>query len=917
MSRINTQYAQAWEAHHGNNVITQTLTAPAGTTRFDRFLRTSEIIFPHLSDLQSLLMCALLYEGVQSEDELELALRAMATPIEINDGCFVQWTSEEGIRQSLVLDPRTRIALSRVSVTHDLVDELRSLKKVLQDYYPECQRWTNKEIWPKIFHDAMAWLSHHLPMVVFAMHVGQVPTTPLSREILIRKKLPASHLQEASVSASHQDEDAAMGVAYDLSMEALFENNAAKNQRARFINEIQGLFSDKGRNTDIRLSDKHWRINLHTRLSVVSELVATDGTVCDSILLLWVQHLLSFGSLRLSNPTVSTISRYFNALASLISSEYSHCDTSAVYMDDQNWHAFFTDLSHGINNDLQKPALISFHDFCTVTFGAPVAPNLLFPNGFQHSTINSNTIWDNEIDQALKLAASVSDDPRICASTQTLIALAAIFPLRIGEARALRLEDFRNYGAALELRFSPRRFQHQGKSQSAKRLMHSNEARWLPYVTNWLERRMDEEKDTHGQIALLFGDPHRHTHTYQFARCTRLVNRILKEVTGDKSMSFHTLRHAWVNRSITECFSKNDGCQPTSRLHAIAAQVGHADIKTTLEHYFHRPEQALRDALNNYWRSSKMGSKVVEFWTKSNSTKLRKAKQRNLHSSSFYWTYIEKQALKNTMASPFTKEVGTNNVIANDFSTSKPPSIKQVLKILEDLSNGLPLKTISIRCSCSDQLMDEVIDQAAGVLNDLLSMQGDRRSCIPVEKMTSSFKIKWIFEITRRLNIRPGFSTEPSTSLLIEGQIQNQKPTELQRGAVRSWIHCRADRGISLPSNLDSIPMLEWLHLGGVTTSCLLLRIPAKSFTSPHDRALALSTEAALSALWQLRENFGSFFRTEIVKRRAVHQAPYFLIARTPLPQGSQATSPAKLRMDRLHGFLFSLSVWIRFFPKS
>ncbi len=912
MNRIKSQDAQAWQAHRANNVITPTLSASAGAARFDHFLRTSEKIFSGLSDLQSLLLCTLLYEGTQSEEELASLLRAMATPIEINDGCFVQWTSNKGTRQSRALDPRTRIALSRAQITHDVVDELRALKPIVQTHYPECQRWTSKEIWPTIFHDSMAWLSHHLPLVVFAMYVGQISTTPLDREILIRRNVPTPN----SPDSSARDEDAAMGVAYDAPMDALFEINETKNQRARCTPEIQRLFSETGRNTDIRLSDKYWRANLHARLSVVSDLVATEGTTCDSILLLWVQHLLSVGSLRLSNPTVSTISRYFNALASLISNEYSRCEKSAVYMDDQDWQTFFTALKHRINNDLQRPALASFHDFCRVTFGAPAATDLLFPNNSQESNVHANTIWNTEIDQALKLAATVNGDPRICASVQALIAIGAIFPIRIGEVRALRLEDFRKLSEGLELRFSPRRFQHQGKSQSAKRLMHSNEARWLPYITDWLERRIDEEQDAHGKTAFLFGDPHRPTFTYQFSMCSRLVNRILKEVTGDESVSFHTLRHAWVNRSIVDCFAQDGESQPTSRLHAIAAQVGHADIRTTLEHYFHRPDQALRLALNNYWRTQKMSSNVVGYWTRSNSAQIRKAKQRDLQSSSFYWKCLEKQALKNTTASHCPKDVGTDHFIVNDLPKSKSPTVKQVLKILEDLSNGLPLKTISIRCSCTDQLIHKVIDQAAAILNELLSMHGDRQSCIPVEKVTSNFKITWILDTTRRLNIRPSISAEPSTTSLVESQIKNQSPTELQREAVRSWKDCRANRGISLPTNLDAMPILEWLHLGGVTPDCLLLRIPAKSFTSPHDHALALSSETTLSAAQQIRGKFGSFFRTEIVKLRAVHQAPYLLVARAPLPQVSQVVSPAQLRMDRLHGLLFSVAVWIKFFPE-
>ncbi|MFX6461617.1 hypothetical protein ABTG33_18755, partial [Acinetobacter baumannii] len=86
--------------------------------------------------------------------------------------------------------------------------------------------------------------------------------------------------------------------------------------------------------------------------------------------------------------------------------------------------------------------------------------------------------------------------------------------------------------------------------------------------------------------------------------CSRLVNRALKQVCGDKSVSFHTLRHAWVNRNIIHQLDQpSSRPSPVSWLQKVAAEVGHAQGPTTLQHYVHRPDMALRCSLNSYWQT--------------------------------------------------------------------------------------------------------------------------------------------------------------------------------------------------------------------------------------------------------------------------------------------------------------------------
>ncbi len=899
--RTQKELPQPWIKTSHNPVLIPTFSAPGGVARFEHFIHSADRLMAQLSPAHAIILCAILYEGIGSYEVLSSFLNSLASPMETGDGLFVQWTDGQDRLYSHVLDPRTRIALSKAPSDTSPKQNLSSFPQVLLGHYPKAQEAMSKDIWSLVFHDAMAWLHHHVPNFCLGMVTGDIRITALHRDVLARLIRPP---QNDSFQTKNAADDDALSPAYDQALETLLEKDGPVNRRARCLKEIQDLFSLPNRETDIRLSNERWRASMYGRLAFTADLIARQGTEGDALILLWVHHLLSIGSLRLKNPSVATIARYVGALSTLISENYTRCTCSAIQMNDEQWLALFDAMKKELISDPQRPALASFHQFCIQVFGAPPIARVLFAGEGQATRVNANTIWPHEIHQALELAANVSNDARVCASVQALLALAAIFPLRIGEAQALRLDDFLVTDGGIELRFHPRRGHHRGKSYSAKRLMRSFGApAWLQFLNTWLERRMTEEFETRGKSALLFGDPHRNDHTYLFATCSRLVNRVLKQVCGDSSVSFHTLRHAWVNRAIIHHLS-HPVCNPSpvSWLEELAAQVGHAHVQTTLEHYFHRPDLALRCALNSHWQTRPLSTETIAFWTGRKPTALRKAKQRSEDKMAFFWScLIAMQSCRNLSHGSSESQV--------EMQPPRPQesaSLMQVRKILTDVRSGLSIEAIASRCAAPSDAIIDVIHHAAAVANELLISKGQIHHCLAINTTTISVKLRFLTEFWRAHGVRPDVIDEPSYRVLA---LQKKVPVCSQRDAIQTWMRCREARGIALRPDGSADALLHWLHDSGISGSSIVLRIPVNHGHDPHRQAVALSSDTTRNAQDQIRQYFGDLFAIERVSQRKAEQHPYMLIARTPLFSTSERCPPAKVRMLRFHGLMFSIAV--------
>lgn len=883
-----------------SQVIIPTFRAPAASTRFNTFLDTANRVIPSLSHDHVLAWCCLAYEFPGSAADLEKLMSAAISPVPCDGSQLVHWKASDELIRSFSLDPRTQIALSRISSPVSPTTQMRDLLELLVQHYPGAQHMHRCDILNAVFLDASAWLLHHVPMVCFAVRIREIQCTALPPHVLDRANPGRALRADARDVGSVSEFDPAHDQALDLLL-----SEDQRHGRSRFLNDLKDLFSTPEKGSEVRISQQRWRAALGHKVAAVTEMISKHGTEADSVLLMWIHHLMSNGSVRLSNPAVSTISSYFHSIGDLLSRQLACLDSSIFQLSDQGWKDFFDALNSAIETDLQRPALASFHQFCIAAFGVTPSPSTLFPRTLAGAQVHANLVWEHELLQCFSQVPGHSNDDRVIQSTQTLFALAAGFPLRISEAHGLRLEDFHETAAGLELRYHPRRHQHQGKSHAAKRLMTCKDKRWIAVIQPWLERRRAEEVGAAGYEALLFGDPHSFEKTYKFGTCARLVNRLLKQITDDETVSFHTLRHAWVNRQILDALSNDTEHTEIDPLHQIAVQVGHSDLKTTLECYFHRPDELLRVSLDKHWSNRTISSSTAAFWTGRSPAALRKEKQRHRSSPSTYW-----QAIRST-ASPRTANECTQ-LLQGAQSCGAKLDLLLIRKVLDDICSGLAGQSVTSRAGISDDQLTQVLCHSTQVMNTLLTLDGRIRETIHQAEVSREFCRSWLTTKLQELGIGPSNVNEPSWDDLAVRLQRSATPATVHAGVIEYWMHERQAHGIALKNGSGLQAFLSWLKDWGIQHECLVLRVPTDPEGLKDAGARAKVALDSNEFLIELRRQFHQGVRVEAVRRSSRSDRPYLMVARGRISASTKVAPSALLRMQRFHGLLFCMSVWMQ-----
>lgn len=899
-----SQSMPAFEKRKTADVLIPVLGAPTGATRFEKFLNNANQLVIGLEPTKQLILCSLLFEGITSYQSLLGLLNSGHERCQMANEQHVVWESSEAELHTRALDARTVIATSRVAGSTDWQKELAGFKSSLIEHYPDSLHCLARDVWDMVFHDVTSWICLHLPKAVLGILLGEIACISLPLEVLKR----ANKTRIGCASTAIEDPDLGLSPAHDQAMDALVDDET-EGGRARYLQEIRDLLSGSSAD-EIRVSNPSWRAGVEIRLASVSDMVSKGGTNADAVLLLWVHYLLTVGSLRLNNPSVSTVARYLKSIGQVISEELGSAKSSVLHMEEEEWSDLFDRFAERAVTDEQRTGLAAFLKFCVDVFGIQPQASVLFPTKDSEAQVHANHVWDHELEQCLIACDALSENQRVCLSVQFMLSMAVCFPLRIGELQGLRLEDFTVVGDVVELRYQPRSAQHQGKSRSAKRVMHSSDARWSGNVSAWLRRRTMEEADGMGAKALVLGDPHQPLQTYRFGMCSRLLNTLLKHATGDRTVSFHTLRHAWVNRAVLQAVHQVARLKTVDPLQEIAVQVGHNDVRTTLLHYFHLPASALRTSLDYVFMQKEMPSATASFWLTVSSQALRKAKQRASDKTTCYWHRLQQRVRE--MECGGTKVGEPSERFSEKDESIFSGSLGKVQQLIADLSKELSVEAACSRVGVEQEYVDQILQSAMAVLHTLDLHQGIAHDGDVPRQASPEVQWIWIKKKMSAHDITIDLRTEPSLKKLFAKQLSVQAPTDLQKRASQVWLICKRQTGFVLNSSLQAEGLLAWLKDGEVPADCLVLRHPATDIGSVYARAEVLVGESATSAETAVGNVFGAGYVTELVRRRHKTDGPYLLIARSPVSHKEGAVPPAMLRMNRLHGLLFSMSIWVQ-----
>ncbi len=553
-------------------LIRPTHESPAAAARFECFIKwTLSDAVTALSPPQLTIAAVLAFEGFAKESDLLACLSALPFVIRRNDDLQASWMSNDVVGRRN-LSAMTALALAKIDrsnlVQFNWGEELKKFKDTLHRFYPGANKLPKSELLTQALHDASAWLYLHCPMACYAYLSGQLSLSLLPDSVHDRRSGRRVHEQANSEATTTHDP---LAEAKDLAIEKAFDDARPTSHSRWIVQALKTLVSVTSGVDGIRSADYLARDKVRQRLGSVCTTMKRNGSPVDALLLAWVLFLLESGSVRLRNPKVSTIARYVHAIVESVHSALNRLSIAPSELDQGAWEGLFKDLlaADYLSNEA-RCALASFHFFLVSEFGLDPSP-WLFVGAAEISPPVANVVWPHEIARAFDLITNFGLDPRLRQMMAVMLALGADNKMRIGEIRSLRLSSLQKYGDDLLLQIAPRRSHHQGKSESARRILNFSNAEHRIFIEAWLQRRYSESAESGD---LLFGDPHQPQKGYKLGACQRLLNQILRSATGDSSVSFHALRHSVICREVLQTLMTADVHHSISPIHKTAAESG-------------------------------------------------------------------------------------------------------------------------------------------------------------------------------------------------------------------------------------------------------------------------------------------------------------------------------------------------------
>ena len=180
--------------------------------------------------------------------------------------------------------------------------------------------------------------------------------------------------------------------------------------------------------------------------------------------------------------------------------------------------------------------------------------------------------------------------PAISVVGLALVAIGTKYPIRPGDVMDVRFEDLQLSGQRIVLTVRRRRGLKGQKTAAAEHPLEfigDAETQELRALLGFRESRGGLD----GQP--LWGPTVKEARRVFAAACA-LISRLCKEVTGDPSQSFYSLRHSVFSDELEAALMPGAAVRMWRRLKHIAAKGSHRDPTTSVRWYFHLPMRVVR-----------------------------------------------------------------------------------------------------------------------------------------------------------------------------------------------------------------------------------------------------------------------------------------------------------------------------------
>jgi len=557
-----------------------------------------------------LVLSLIAFDGVATRESLQSILGALSKAYLWDRHVCVEW-EVKGWVDRRILSPMTLNVLQLMRVDGVVSINIKQALKTA-DY--------SLNGLDKLLEAAAAWHCMMLPAPLASHVLGIQPMAALPRDVLARG---ASRLALAGKEVHGRETSALpLGAALD----GYFA--CAGDDRNTTAYEAIRDACQKGKS----------RAEIFAQVTALVPKAATSGPIT-SLFALYVLDFVESGTQRKSELSLTTLGKYPSHLVKHLLPRLQ--GKSVTKMTMQEW----TDIYGAIRNDSAtsmwpeiSAALTSWHDFLVMWLDVP---ELRLASETIERPPRANYIWPHEVSRMLGWLDASSLDERLVGQIRVAIIILDEARIRASELLNIRLRNVHVYqrSGVVEIEISPSKKDPMTKTPSGRRRVYVRGQAGREILESWISRRMDAELALRDE--LLFGDPHEKERLYQGGRFYAAINALIKAVTGDPLASSHSFSHTWVSRETNLALSE-ESAGAINPLDKVANEAGHFGSHTSLVHYAHLFEAALRQQLDRDLTHILITSDTASKWTGIGADALRARLSRNRHKDAdqTYWKII-------------------------------------------------------------------------------------------------------------------------------------------------------------------------------------------------------------------------------------------------------------------------------------
>jgi len=817
----------------------------------------------------------MLFDGILLPKDLDAAVLALPGIYRWRSHVVLEWQRDDGRQDRRFLSSLTLSLLSEMSDSFPRMKLAAAVHQLVECCYPE----EGKEL-SHLLSDLQAYLQEVLPGPLFSHVAGTVPITALPRSDLARE---ATEL----ALVSHRTNAISAG------MEAL--GNALDHVFQGKRTGSSAWLVDQAINVCLQHSRKNDAQDKATMLRACHEL-STKASQADqrsALILAWIVDLIESGSILERNPKPQTIYKYVSRLAPQLRILLE--DINLDKLDAKELHEVYESILAATtpgNRTNTLSAIKSWHSFLVEALGAPP----LFKKLDEQDSLpipSAHVIWPHELDRIQAWVAQSTLDERLRSQLSLCFYLAANLRLRAKELFYLRLWNVIDYGTTIEVQIAPRRINGTPKTKSGRRAQVLTCQKTIEILRAWLaRRRMELALPTD----LLMGSPQEPRTVYRLGQMYVLINRLLKDATGDGQVSLHTLSHTWATTHLTNAL-----LEPTptdiNQLEVIAKDAGHLSASTTFFHYFHNAEEPLQKYLADEFRHLTITSNDADRWSAVKADTLRqRASSQDRDNQEVYWEAILSRQARVSNVTAATEFDLTEPAMPSYLHRVSSFGFDAVLHGLEELSLGMSLETVASRMGTDVQRVMMMREMALRRVARFRVKGSNRRSGTSRKDCVSMEMLHYLeIDFSR---FRQDKWRTPRAWLT--KHINDEELSVLIQAWERSF-----DRGYwAITEKADAITLFKFLHEAGVPTMNLALAASYERTNQPSPKELWV--ERALDLAFESR--FGMPLMHDVKPTRRSRPKHYLIWSGKSLVSDGEAAS-ASISLSGFHSMLLAAAV--------